>query len=174
MQNMSHNLLLFCAPTWPSYHVIENQLFELFMRRVYLNYLFVSKRKPNNYKFAFRHTVHLQFIWILDHFVTLFLQDSNDNSPVFNLSLYSVQIYENVTTGSAILQLSAQDQDVKTSLQYSIVSGNSLERFFIDAYSGVLYVKNPIDRDPPKNENAFLLTVRFLDLKFIRSYRNIK
>ena len=24
MQNMSHNLLLFCAPTWPSYRVIEN------------------------------------------------------------------------------------------------------------------------------------------------------
>ncbi|XP_067054992.1 protocadherin Fat 4-like [Acropora muricata] len=91
--------------------------------------------------------------------IEVIVEDSNDNSPVFNLSLYSVQIYENVTTGSAILQLSAQDQDVKTSLQYSIVSGNSLERFFIDAYSGVLYVKNPIDRDPPKNENAFLLTV---------------
>ena len=26
MQNMSHNLLLFCAPTWPSHHVIENLL----------------------------------------------------------------------------------------------------------------------------------------------------
>ena len=26
MQNMSHNLLLFCAPTWPSHHVIENHL----------------------------------------------------------------------------------------------------------------------------------------------------
>ena len=26
MQNMSHNLLLFCAPTWPSYYVIENHL----------------------------------------------------------------------------------------------------------------------------------------------------
>ena len=30
MQNMlSHNLLLFCAPTWPSYHVIEN-LYSIF------------------------------------------------------------------------------------------------------------------------------------------------
>ena len=27
MQNMSHNLLLFCAPTWPSYQVIENHLY---------------------------------------------------------------------------------------------------------------------------------------------------
>ena len=26
VQNMSHNLLLFCAPTWPCYHVIENHL----------------------------------------------------------------------------------------------------------------------------------------------------
>ena len=25
-QNMSHNLLLFCAPTWPCYHVTENHL----------------------------------------------------------------------------------------------------------------------------------------------------
>ena len=28
MQNMSHDLLLFCAPTWPSRHVIENHLFQ--------------------------------------------------------------------------------------------------------------------------------------------------
>ena len=26
LQNMSHKLLPFCAPTWPSYHVIENHL----------------------------------------------------------------------------------------------------------------------------------------------------
>ena len=26
MQNISHNLLLFCATTWSSYHVIENHL----------------------------------------------------------------------------------------------------------------------------------------------------
>ena len=26
MQNMGHNLLLFCARTWPSYHVIEDHL----------------------------------------------------------------------------------------------------------------------------------------------------
>ena len=27
MQNMSHDLLLFCALTWPSHHVIENPVF---------------------------------------------------------------------------------------------------------------------------------------------------
>ena len=28
MQNIIHNLLLFCAPTWPSYHVTENLVTE--------------------------------------------------------------------------------------------------------------------------------------------------
>ena len=27
MQNTSHNLLLFCPPTWPSHHVTENHLY---------------------------------------------------------------------------------------------------------------------------------------------------
>ena len=27
MQNMSHNLLLFCTQTWPPHHVIENHLY---------------------------------------------------------------------------------------------------------------------------------------------------
>ena len=72
-----------------------------------------------------------------------------------------MDIFENITTGTAILHLSAQDRDVDVliGLQYSIVSGNSLERFFIDAFSGVIYVKSPIDRDPPRSESSFLLTV---------------
>ena len=77
-----------------------------------------------------------------------------------------MDIFENITTGTAILQLSAQDRDldVNTGLRYSIVSGNSLERFFIDAFSGVMYVKSPIDRDPPRNETSFLLTVINIEL----------
>ncbi|XP_068675919.1 protocadherin Fat 4-like [Montipora foliosa] len=93
--------------------------------------------------------------------VEVIVEDANDNSPVFAKSVYPVQIYENITTGSAILQLSAQDPDVddNMAIRYSIIKGNTLERFFIDDYSGVLYVRSPIDRDPPRNENAFLLTV---------------
>ena len=72
-----------------------------------------------------------------------------------------MDIFENITTGTAILQVSAQDRDIDVlmGLRYSIVSGNSLERFFIDTFSGVIYVKSPIDRDPPRNETSFLLTV---------------
>ena len=80
---------------------------------------------------------------------------------MFPKPLYEVDIFENITTGSAILQVSAQDRDIDVlmGLRYSIVSGNSLERLFIDTFSGVIYVKSPIDRDPPRNETSFLLTV---------------
>lgn len=85
---------------------------------------------------------------------------------MFPKPLYAVDIFENITTGTAILHLSAQDRDVDVliGLQYSIVGGNSLERFFIDAFSGVIYVKSPIDRDPPRSETSFLLTVINIEL----------
>ena len=94
------------------------------------------------------------------------LQNTNDHSPLFPSPLYQVDIFENITTGTSILQLSAQDRDLdlNTGLRYSIVSGNSLERFFIDAFSGVVYVKSPVDRDPPRNETSFLLTVMNIEL----------
>lgn len=97
---------------------------------------------------------------------------------MFANPLYHVEIYENITTGTAILQLSAQDRDdnVNMALRYFIVSGNNLERFFIDVFSGIIYVKSPIDRDPPMNESSFLLTVivHFLDFElFPLSYRGL-
>ena len=37
MQNMSHNLLLFCATTWPSHHVIENHLLKTALYTLFQN-----------------------------------------------------------------------------------------------------------------------------------------
>ena len=93
-------------------------------------------------------------------------QNTNDHSPLFPKPLYQVDIFENITTGAAVLHVPAQDRDIDVlmGLRYSIVSGNSLERFFIDAFSGVIYVKSPIDRDPPRSETSFLLTVITLNL----------
>lgn len=59
------------------------------------------------------------------------------------------------------MQVKALDSDDGKNrvLKYSIVSGNSLGRFFIDASSGILYVKSALDRDAPRNEDSFTLTV---------------
>ena len=39
MQNMSHKFVLFCTPTWPSHHVIENHLYK---------YLYYNNNNNNN------------------------------------------------------------------------------------------------------------------------------
>lgn len=44
-------------------------------------------------------------------------------------------------------------------LRYFIVSGNNFERFFIDVFSGIIYVKSFIDRDLLMNESFFLFMV---------------
>ena len=81
---------------------------------------------------------------------------------MFAQSLYSVDINENITTGAQILQLVAADKDLgqNREVQYSIVSGNELERFLIDTHSGKMYVQSPLDRDPPRNEVSFLIKVK--------------
>ena len=83
---------------------------------------------------------------------------------MFAQSLYSVDINENITTGAQILQLVAADKDLgqNREVQYSIVSGNELERFLIDTHSGKMYVQSPLDRDPPRNEVSFLIKVRLV------------
>lgn len=88
-------------------------------------------------------------------------QDINDNKPVFSKSLYSLTIPENVAVGKDILKVQAIDSDEGSNreIYYSIVSGNSPDRFFIDASSGILYVKGALDRDPPRNEVLFNLKV---------------
>ena len=48
MQNMSHNLLLFCAPTWPSYHVNENRLLIVSLNLVFVTCKFSVLYWHNN------------------------------------------------------------------------------------------------------------------------------
>lgn len=98
-------------------------------------------------------------------------QDVNDNNPVFSKSLYTITIPENTAVGKEILQVTAvdSDEDKNRALQYSIVSGNSLERFFIDVNSGTLYVRSVLDRDPPRNEVSFTLTVSNCDIPLLEA-----
>ncbi|XP_048580487.1 cadherin-23-like isoform X2 [Nematostella vectensis] len=93
--------------------------------------------------------------------VNVFIEDMNDNSPVFPQSQYSLTIPEDTAPGTGIIQVQARDIDsgISQNLHYSIVSGNSLGRFFIDSSSARVYVKSPLDRDPPRNEGAYTLEI---------------
>ena len=51
MQNMCHNLLLFCTQTWPSHHVIENHLLKIkTSMRNKKDLLFIANRNAVKHK----------------------------------------------------------------------------------------------------------------------------
>ena len=65
MQNMSHNLLLFCVSTWPSYLVTENHLYT---RRVYRHQEIESEHHLSNGSLTglFSLFILSHFTWILE------------------------------------------------------------------------------------------------------------
>ena len=91
-----------------------------------------------------------------------FLQDENDNAPVFEKDTISITIKEGILPGSTIAKFQATDADsgVNKNIEYLILSGNEVERFMIDSQSGTVTVRSQIERDPPSNEDSFQLTVR--------------
>ncbi|XP_072266583.1 protocadherin-17 isoform X5 [Pyxicephalus adspersus] len=76
--------------------------------------------------------------------------DANDNSPVFESKLYTVEIAENSPLGKMIIDLNATDPDEGTNadIVYSF-SGYASEQvwdlFSIDSQTGVIQVKGNID-----------------------------
>lgn len=106
--------------------------------------------------------LNFQYIGIQSLFEFTLQQDINDNTPVFSKPIYTLTIPENHGVGKEVLQVTAQDSDDGKNrvLEYTIISGNSLGRFFIDSISGKLYIKSVLDRDPPRSEESFTLTVR--------------
>ena len=73
---------------------------------------------------------------------------------------YSVDVFENVTVGSKLLQVKAIDPDVVQNVHYSIVGGNDAQKFMIDSCSGTIYIRSGINSDPPDSEELFKLVVR--------------
>ncbi|TGZ62618.1 hypothetical protein CRM22_007339, partial [Opisthorchis felineus] len=76
--------------------------------------------------------------------------DVNDNKPVFEKHVYEVIVNETVLNGSTVLTVHASDADSGShgSVRYQIgqpVGQAVLDHFGLDASSGRLYTKKPID-----------------------------
>ena len=76
--------------------------------------------------------------------VKIIVQDKNDEAPVFDLSEYSRNLFENHTSGASIIQVQATDDDigVHAGVTYSIASGNDLGYFIINLDNGVIRLQN--------------------------------
>ncbi|XP_069953707.1 cadherin-86C-like isoform X1 [Cherax quadricarinatus] len=66
--------------------------------------------------------------------------DLNDNIPVFSKSLYTAQIYENITAGTSILRVRATDGDNGDfgAIRYTQLSGKLADKLQLDDISGLI------------------------------------
>ncbi|VDH99244.1 protocadherin Fat 4, partial [Mytilus galloprovincialis] len=88
----------------------------------------------------------------------------NPNAPQFQPSSnYFVQIRENTTVGSEIVDIDAVDQD-KDTLTYEIVqaTSNGMDIFFIDPSTGVIVNKQPLTSDSTP-VNTYNMIVQVMD-----------
>ncbi|XP_061442539.1 protocadherin alpha-5-like [Rhineura floridana] len=85
-------------------------------------------------------TVHLEIT----------VMDANDNAPIFNQSVYKVQLLENVADGTLVIHLNATDLDegMNKEIYYYFskhVSPNVKNTFSIDSDTGEIRVKGKMD-----------------------------
>lgn len=79
----------------------------------------------------------------------IFVNDINDHPPIFQQTLYRVDISEDVPKGSYVKGVSATDGDSgqNANLRYSLVSGNALGWFSVSENSGLVTSAAPLDRE---------------------------
>ncbi|XP_015248433.1 PREDICTED: protocadherin Fat 4 [Cyprinodon variegatus] len=81
--------------------------------------------------------------------LVIFVNDINDHPPIFQETLYRVDISEDTPKGSYIKGVSATDGDSgqNANLRYSLVSGNALGWFSISENSGLVTSAALLDRE---------------------------
>lgn len=74
--------------------------------------------------------------------VTVYLNDVNDNAPVFLALSYDVELPENVTAGTRVVQVAADDVDTGDygKLQYTAILGYLNTSLNLDPISGLITV----------------------------------
>ncbi|KAK7101636.1 hypothetical protein V1264_019985 [Littorina saxatilis] len=94
--------------------------------------------------------------------LTLTITDVNDNSPVFNPSVYAASVDENNANGVTVTTVTASDADTADTIAYSIVNGNTNNVFRVDGGAGHIIVDDNSFLDYETNP-TFTLTVRAED-----------
>src|SRR5277367_4115668 len=73
---------------------------------------------------------------------SLFCQDVNDHTPIFEHPSYNCLLGEEAKRGQFINRITATDPDItdQARLKYAIVGGNELQAFAVDRNTGKLHV----------------------------------
>ncbi|CAI9725796.1 dachsous-like [Octopus vulgaris] len=86
--------------------------------------------------------------------------DSNDNHPVFPMSLYNATVMENITVGTSILRVTATDLDSGENgkIRFSLNPKPDLEEHFvINPVTGVISVNKPVDFEKRRVYNLIVI-----------------
>ncbi|XP_047411467.1 protocadherin Fat 2 [Sciurus carolinensis] len=76
--------------------------------------------------------------------VSLRLKNLNDNQPMFEEVNCTASIRHDWPVGTSIMTMSAIDVDELQNLKYEIVSGNELDYFYLNHFSGVISLKRSL------------------------------
>lgn len=95
-------------------------------------------------------------------YVSLFMNNLNDNAPVFEKVNCNISITRDMLLGEKVVELSAVDVDELQTIQYRIVSGNELQKFRLDPTSGEITIRGDL-YDPPSPNPFFSLVVTASD-----------
>ena len=81
------------------------------------------------------------------------ITDTNDQSPVFNQSLYTGLLVENAPPGTVILRVQASDDDIgiNSDIAYSLATGS--DHFTVHPLTGVIMNLSPVDREETTQYN---------------------
>lgn len=82
-------------------------------------------------------------------FLIIHVNDVNDHEPVFEKSEYSAILSELAPPGTYVAGITATDEDtgVNAQIYYAFVSGNENQWFSINADSGLITTRAPLDRE---------------------------
>ncbi|SPP80357.1 cadherin-23 [Drosophila guanche] len=100
--------------------------------------------------------------------VLIYVQDVNDNPPIFQKSFYAKTVPEDLPGGSSVLQVTAIDRDGSSPnnvVVYRIQTGAS-DKFIINSESGVISVAQGANLDPDLTDSKrsiYTLSVLALD-----------
>uniref|UniRef100_A0A182MY58 Uncharacterized protein n=1 Tax=Anopheles dirus TaxID=7168 RepID=A0A182MY58_9DIPT len=108
----------------------------------------LDKEKREDYKFQVLATDNGQPKHTTRSTVIIRLKDYNDCPPVFKENHYKASVSEDALPGTVVLQIATtdKDEDLKTAVEYYIISGDSLSQFQIKN-SGEVFVVKSLDRE---------------------------
>ncbi|KAG8176879.1 hypothetical protein JTE90_007488 [Oedothorax gibbosus] len=81
--------------------------------------------------------------------VHVYIEDANDNPPVFNQTHYLALVSEMIGIDSNVLQVVAKDIDkgLHSKVVYDITSGNDDQKFNLNANTGIITIRERLDYD---------------------------